>query len=307
MGVRRGLLLGAAAYAAWGLLSPGNELLLREFDPLWLQAIRGVAAALVLAPLLSRADWRAVASYTGRLDLLTLAVMGNGISFTLFVLGQTRLPATFTTLGFYTAPLWTALLGWMWLREPVGKVFGATLAVLLVGGWMTLGRPGLDGASVDLIGVALAVGSGASWAAYTVMLRKHDALPFKPLLWFSLAAGGAWFLLGAMLFEPLPALGSVSASGWGWTVIQLLVPTLLALGLFQASLRHAPAARINVLVGLELAGTVFWAWVLLDARLDLVQSIGLALVLGAVSVYLWVRARDDEAPVPEARSQSASP
>ncbi len=296
MGVRKGLLLGAAAYAAWGLLSPGNELLLREFDPLWLQAIRGVAAALVLAPFLTRTDWKAVGSYCGRLDLLTLAFMGNGISFTLFVLGQTRLPATFTTLGFYTAPIWTALLGWLWLREPVGRVFGATLAVLLVGGWLTLGSPGLEGASVDAWGVLLAVGSGASWAIYTVMLRKHDALPFKPLLWFSLAAGGVWFLVGSLLFEPFPDLTVISTSGWAWTVIQLLVPTLLALALFQASLRHAPAARINVLVGLELAGTVLWAWILLGHTLDLVQTIGLAMVLGAVSVYLWIRAVQEEAP-----------
>lgn len=113
VGARRGLLLGAAAYGCWSLLSPGNAILLREFDPMWLQAIRGVLAAAVLAPLLRPADWRVVGSFAGRLDVVLLAVAGNGVSFTLFVLAQTRIPATFTTLGFYTAPVWTALLAWM--------------------------------------------------------------------------------------------------------------------------------------------------------------------------------------------------
>ena len=41
MSERRGLALGAAAYLAWGLLSPGNEILLRQLDPLWMQTLRG--------------------------------------------------------------------------------------------------------------------------------------------------------------------------------------------------------------------------------------------------------------------------
>ena len=295
---RRGLLLAAAAYGCWSLLSPGNAILLREFDPMWLQAIRGVLAAAVLAPLLRLGDWRVVASFSGRPDVLLLAVAGNGVSFTFFVLAQTRIPATFTTLGFYTAPVWTALLAWMVLREPVGRTFGVTVAALLVGGWLALGRPGVDGGSIDALGMMLAVGSGVAWAVYSVLLRKHETLPFLPLLWFSLAVGAAWFLLGALAFEPLPAWSAVSGGGWLWTGIQVAVPTLAALGLFQASLRHAPAARVNVLVGIELGGTALVSWLLLGHALDAVQGAGLTLVLLAVSAYLWLRARPEPSPSP---------
>lgn len=303
MTLRRGLLLGAAAYGCWSLLSPGNAILLREFDPLWLQAIRGVLASLLLAPLLKAGDWRTVGSFWGRRDVLLLAVAGNGVSFTLFVLAQTRIPATFTTLGFYTAPVWTALLGWMLLREPVGRAFGLTVAVLLAGGWLALGRPGFEGGAVDALGMALAIGSGVAWAVYSVLLRKHEALPFLPLLWFSLAASAVWFLLGALAFEPLPAWSAVSSRGWLWTAIQVAVPTLAALGLFQASMRHAPAARVNVLVGIELAGTALLSWLLLGETLDAVQGVGLALVLVAVSGYLWLRAR----PAPDGPGLGPSP
>lgn len=288
---RRGLLLGAAAYLCWGLLSPGNEILLRQYTPLWMQAVRGLAASLVLVLWLGRRPLRrALAAYRDPALLLAL-LFGTFVSFALFAFAQTRLPAAFTTLGFYTAPLWTALFGAVLLRERMGWTFGPAVAAILGGGYLAL----TGGGSLpwpDPWGLALAVGSGLSWGLYAVLLRRYgERADWQALLLASTLLGGSLFLLGAILFEPLPAVAAFSAETWVWTAVQVAIPTVAALGLFQSSLRYAPAAHINLLVGLELAATLVFAALFLGARFTGSQLVGLALVLGAISAYLWSRSR----------------
>ena len=79
--------------------------------------------------------------------------------------------------------------------------------------------------------------------------------------------------------------------GWGWMALLVAVPTILAFLLFTAALQRAPAARVNVLVGLEIAATLVFANLLLGERLDAPRLLGVAIVLAAVSAYLMWQAR----------------
>lgn len=297
----RGLLRAAAAYTCWGLLSPGNEILLRQYTPMWMQAIRTGLATLVLLAWLGRPGLHRAAAVLRQPGILGALVLGTFASFALFTLAQTRIPATFTTLGFYTSPLWTAVLGRAVLGERVGWLFGPAAAGLLVGGytaltgWGTLPPP-------DALGLGLAVASGLTWGAYAVLLRRRSArVAWPDLLLASTLLATPLFLVAAVASEPLPDLAAFTRTTWTWTLIQVAVPTLLSLALFQSALGHAPAGHVNLLVGLELAATVFFAWWLLDARFSLLQLGGLALVLLSVSGYLWQRTR------PRAAAQLGSP
>ncbi len=288
---RRGLLLAAAAFTAWGLLSPGNEILLRQYPPMWMQVARAVlACAVVLAFSRKGAVGRAV-DILRNPAMLHALVWGTFISFALFAYSQTRVQATFTTLGFYTAPLWTALLGRWLLGERVGKGFAPAVVLLLAGGYFALTGGGSLPAP-DVLGVALAIGSGASWGAYAVLFRKHAGTrDWRDLLLASMLLGAIGFTMVAAMTEPFPDLATFTAETWAWTAIQVAIPTLLALALFQAALRMAPAGQINILVALELAATVFFAWLILDATFSLTQLAGLAVALVSVSGYLWTRNR----------------
>lgn len=281
----RGLLLAAAAFLAWGLLSPGNEILLRHMGPLWMQASRALVA---LAALLVWPGPRRVAAGIRLLrdPRAALALsMGTVVSFTFFSYAQTRIPATFTTLGFYTAPLWTALWAVPLLGERPGRWFLPAAAILLLGGALALD---VTGVPPDALGMLLAVGSGVAWGLYAVMLRRHlPRADGREMLAGSIALAAAAFPVLALNLEPMPAWSALPAEAWRWTLIQVAVPTLLAIGLFQAALQRAPAADVNMLVGLELLATIAWASLLLDARLTALQWTGMAVVLAAVTGYLW--------------------
>ncbi len=292
-------MLGAAAYTCWGLLSPGNEILLRQLDPLWMQAIRSVLASALLIAWVGR-DGLAAALRVFHHPRLRLALFfGTFVSFALFALAQDRIPATFATLGFYTSPLWTALLA-RGLGERLGPWFAPATGVMLVGAWLALTDAGAV-AAPDPWGLAMAVGAGATWAVFAVLLRRSSAdVEWKPLLLASMMLATPLFIVIALVAEPLPVVAAFTVQTWVWTVIQVVVPSILAMGLFQNALRHAPAGQVNLLVGFELAGTVVFAALLLGARFTLLQLLGVALVLLSVTFYLERAPGSDPPPGHEA-------
>jgi len=300
-GTRGGLLLAVAAYSVWGLLSPLLKLLLKDFTPLWLNALRAVLSVLVIVPLLGLRRTRAGLALLRRGDVLLIGLAGGGVTFLLFQLALVHQPATYTTLGFYTSPLWTALLARFALGERMGRGFLPAVVALGVGAWLALfglgGGAGAGGA--DALGMALAVGSGATWAVYAVLLRRVGPVPARPLVLATFLVAAVFFLALALVFEPLPDLAAVPASAWARMGLLVAGPSVASVLLFSIALQRAPAGLVNVLVGFELAGTVLFAWLLLGETYDAARLLGIALVLVAVSAYVWNEARPRPAIAPE--------
>ncbi len=281
---RRGILLAAAGFTCWGLLSPGNEILLRQYDPLWMQVVRSVLASTVLIAWVGMDGLRDALRVFRHRRLRLALFWGTFISFALFALAQDRIPATFATLGFYTSPLWTAVFG-RFFGERLGPWFAPSILAMLFGAWLALTDAGT--AWPDWLGMAMAVGAGATWAVFAVLLRRSSAdVEWKPLLLASMLLATPLFIVLALVFEPWPAWGDFTQETWFWTGVQVAIPTLLAMGLFQNALRYAPASQVNLLVGCELAGTVVFAYLLLGARFTGLQLMGVLLVLLSVTFYL---------------------
>src|SRR5205807_1606526 len=105
-------------------------------------------------------------------------------SLTLFLYSVARLPLpAYATLGFYTAPLWTAVVARSFAGERMGLGFLPAAAGLLGGGYLALFGWSAPDPGVDRLGLALAIGSGLVWGIYSVVLRKAaPEVPLKPLL-----------------------------------------------------------------------------------------------------------------------------
>ena len=295
----QGLLLGFLAYASWGLLSPVGKHLFDSFFPMGLNAVRFALATLVFFAVTGPRNFVESLRLLRNKDVLWVNVLANG-SLTLFLYALTTLPATFATLGFYTAPLWTAILARMMLGEHMGWSFLPAAVGLLLGGYLTLFGAQAPG-PVSAIGLALAVGSAVVWGYYTVVLRRAaPGLSLKPLMGASFILGTIWYSIPALLFEGPPAVFHQTPEAWGWIAIHVAFPSLAAFVLFNAALQRAPAGLVNVLVGAELGFTVLFAWLLFGDRLAPDQMAGLGLVLGSVTSYLWLRARQNGPTVPDA-------
>jgi drug/metabolite transporter (DMT)-like permease len=287
----QGILLGFLAYASWGLLSPVGKHLLGRFEPMGLNATRFVLATLVLLPFLGAAAVRDSFRLLARREVLWANLLAN-VSLSLFLYSLTTLPATYATLGFYTAPLWTAVLAMALLKERVGRWFLPAAAGLLAGGYLTLFGLAAPPAGFDARGMALAVASGLVWAYYAVALRKAAPdIPLKPLMGASFVFGALYFLLLALLLEGPPKLAGQDTGTWAWMALYVAVPTLASFILFSAALQRAPASTVNLLVGAELGFTALFASLLFGDAFTAVQVAGLALVLASVTAYLALQAR----------------
>jgi DME family drug/metabolite transporter len=284
---RQGILLGFLAYASWGLLSPVGKHLLAHFEPMGLNATRFALATLVLLPFLGLAGIRASLRLLRRPVVLWVNLLAN-VSLSLFLYSLTRLPPTYATLGFYTAPLWTALLARLLLKERVGRWFLLAAAGLVAGGYLALFGLAAPPAGFDVWGMLLAVASGLVWAYYAVVLRKAAPdIPLQPLMGASFLIATLYFGILALVLEGPPALLHQDAGTWAWMALYVAIPTLASFILFSAALQRAGASSVNLLVGAELGFTALFASLLFGDAFSVVQVGGLLVVLASVTAYLW--------------------
>lgn len=286
---RTGFILGFLAFASWGLLSPLGKRLLDDFEPLGLNAVRFLLATIVILPFLGPAGIRESLRTLARREVLWFNLLAN-VSLTLFLYSLTRLEPTYATLGFYSAPLWTAALAHFSLGERMGRWFGPAVVGLFAGGYLALFGFAAPGDGFETFGMGLALASAVVWAFYTVSLRRHaPGIALRPLMGASFIFGLLYYYPLALVFEGPPALLHQSTATWGWMALNVLFPTLAAFILFNAALQRAPAGAVNILVAAELGFTALFAWLLFDDTFTAAQVGGLAFALVSVSVYLWVR------------------
>ncbi|MEA3190698.1 MAG: hypothetical protein QOD77_1280 [Thermoplasmata archaeon] len=291
-----GILLAFAAYASWGLLSPVGKHLLATEAPMGLNALRFTLAALLVLAAIGPEAVRASFALLRDRRLWWANLLAN-VSLTLFLYSLQLLPlATYATLGFFTAPLWTAALAHRFLGERAGPWFLPACGAMMAGGWLALFGLAGPPAGFDVLGMALAVASGLLWAVYSVELRKAaPSIPLRPLMGASFVMAALYFVALALVVEGPPNLLHRDTATWAWLALYVAVPTLASFVLFNAALQRAGAGPVNLLVGAELAFTALFAWLLFGDALGLAQAAGLVLVLGSVTAYLFSRSAPEPA------------
>jgi drug/metabolite transporter (DMT)-like permease len=207
--------------------------------------------------------------------------------------------AAVSTVLAYCSGGFTALLGWWLLKERLD--WAKLLAVVLCLGGCVLVSNALDPAAwrVNLLGIITGVLSGLFYAIYSLMGRSASQRGLNPwttlvytfgfaaifLLAFNLLGRG--FLPGAIT-RPADFLWMGNAwAGWGILFLLAVGPTLAGYGLYNVSLTFLPSSVANLIVSLEPAFTVIFAYFLLGERLTWIQVVGTLLILSGV-IFLRV-------------------
>jgi DME family drug/metabolite transporter len=174
--------------------------------------------------------------------------------------------------------------GGAWLldgRRPTAAWAAAT--GLACAGVAVLALGGGGGSEVSPGGVALAIGAGASYAAYTLASKRlldagHAVEPVMARV----------FGLGALLLAPVLLAGDVawvgSAGGLAMALWLGAVPTALAYILFARGLRTMPAGEVATLTLAEPVTATVLGAVVLAERPGAAAAGGIALILGGLAV-----------------------
>ncbi|MDB5314637.1 MAG: family transporter [Rhodospirillales bacterium] len=270
-----GLLLGIGSSVIWG----GHAVVARAalagqgLVPLDLAAFRYSIAALVLLPLLWRG--RAALAQVGVVRLLALTALGGAPNLLMFVGGLVYAPATHGgTISPMTVPVVGALLAIPLLREVPTPGRWAALAAMAAG-VLLIGWDGIAGVAAGAWrGDLMLLGAGASWGAFTVLLRRWQ-VP-------AMASTAAVTAISALLVLPfwLPwRSAEVMAMPAG-----VVIPHLIAQGLFLGAVAMFLYARAVELLGATRASTlsvIVPVVALVLAAFVLAEPIGVLQLLGA--------------------------
>ncbi len=277
------------AAALWGGAFTASKAAVLALPPLWVAFLRSFFTAIVMAPLALRRGAGAAAMRAGALPVLGLlgvtAVFAYNI---LFLWGLTMAPSSDALLLMpTTAPVWTALVARLALRETIDRRLVAALGLSCAGiacvvGGMA-GRGGWDGrrALGDLILLCGALVFGGSHSA-----AKVASLRTTP--WVATAASN---LIGAVLLLPL-ALGTgawaavrrAPAAFWWQMAYLVIAGTVLAFTLWYRGVAAVGAARSGVFLPLVPVFGLVLSALFLGERPGPWQILGGVLVLAGGTV-----------------------
>ena len=268
----------AIAAALWGSLGVVSRIILEAgVEPLELSVWRAsIAGALFAAHAIARgrtrvtrADWPALALF---------AVVGVSLFYLSYLLAVRTGGAALAAILLYTAPAWVALASALWLDEPMTRRKLAALALTLVGvACVALGARG-QGAALQVGAAALGWGllSGIAYASYYLFGKRYFTRYEAPTLFMYVLP------LGALLLVPGVHPAPKDAATLGWIAYVGVVPTYVALQLYEAGLKRVEATRAVTIATLEpvvAAGLAYAVW---GEALGPIGYVGTALVLTGV-------------------------
>jgi drug/metabolite transporter, DME family len=246
--------------------------------PITVGAVRiAIGGALLLA--VARAAPAAAAVPWPRRELGVIAVAIAGYQLAFFAAVDRTGVAVGTVVALGSAPAIAGVAGRLIDGEPLTGRWAAATALACSG--VLLLVLGGGGASVDPLGIMLAMASGTGYATYTVLakrLLRRGHAPERVM--------AASFSLGAVLLAPVLLLGDVSwlATGDGLAMAVFLgaIPTALAYVLFARGLRHLTPGETATLTLAEPLTATGLGLVALGERPGAVAAIGAGLVLAGL-------------------------
>lgn len=281
--------------AIWG----GSFLFLRiaapEFGPFPLIWTRVTGAVLVLSPLL--------ASKQVRLELrenvghfLVIGIFNAVLPWSLLAYAILSLEAGFTSLLNAATPIFAALIGWVFLRQPLtrwqslGLVLGLSGVAVLSGDQLSF-RPG--GSGWAILAALAAAASYGFISQYTT--RYMGTVSTRGLTMGNLIA--ATVILTPMAWWTMPDSVPSSPAIWSAAGLALLSTAVAFLLLFQILSRAGATATTTVTFIIPVFAILFGALVL-DEKVTLRIGLGMLLVFAgaALATKLLPRAVRSSSP-----------
>lgn len=200
-----------------------------------------------------------------------------------------------TVVALGSAPALAGLGGWLTTRQAPQRTWALATA-LACAGVATLALSGGGSSEVSAPGVLLALGAGASYAAFTLASKRllDQGHGVEPVM-------ARTFGFGALLLAPVLVLGDV---GWlatpGGAALALwlgAVPTALAYILFASGLRHLPANEVATLTLAEPVTAALLGALVLGERPGATAVAGIVIILAGLAVLAAPRAPRRPTPV----------
>ncbi len=214
----------------------------------------------------------------------------------LWTLAVTLTGAAVATVLVYSSGGFTALLGWLLLRENLGWKKVTAVILSLLGCVLVSGATDPAQWQANALGILTGILSGLLYAAYSLMGRKasiNGLNPWSTLFYTFTFAAFFLLVINLLPLNIFPATANtpkdlffLGAEPYGWILLILLAagPTLLGFGLYNISLSLLPSSTANLILTLEPVFTGTIAFFLLEERMTGLQLFGSGLIILALII-----------------------
>ena len=204
-----------------------------------------------------------------------------GAAFTFYANGLVQTSVIRATLLFYLSPIWSTIIGIIWLNERLTIARVISIIVALIGLILLLYDFRNQETVMLNFGDFSSILSGLFWASGASILKKWSKLPIIPLtaiVYFSTTSLS--ILLAIIVYKaPIPSLALIGqnfSTAFIWSVIVLLPSFCI---IFRISQILFPG-RVGILMMSEVAVAVISAKILLpEAQMVILQWIGAFAIL----------------------------
>ena len=199
------------------------------------------------------------------------------VAFTGYVWGVMHSTVANALFLLSAAPLFAALLGWMVLRESIGRSMWFAMAGVVVGVSIMIGE-GL--AEADLLGDLAALAAAVGFAGFSVGIRRGRHTDMSPAILIAAAITAA--VSAAMAFTggtglAAPALDVSLAAVYGMLVIGAGV------FLFTLGSKNVPSAELVLLSLTEVVLAPVWVWLTFAEVPSVPTLMGGLILLGSIA------------------------
>jgi drug/metabolite transporter (DMT)-like permease len=285
----------------WGLnFTVTKYVLTHGFKPLAYSSIRYGGAALLFSGLTS---WREGSLTVRRRDvplLLLAAGIGVWLNQVTYMYAVKLTTATTVALILGSTPIFAALIARAFGLERLSRLFWVASLVSFAGvALVAIGAGG--GVSGDVAGDLLAVGTAATWAAYSVAVAPLMR-SYSPYLISAVVLVVGWVPLAATSARQL-ATQSWSAVGWlDWLCLgyALLGPLVVTNILWFTAIDRVGPSRATLFGNMQPFVAAIFALAILSERITVLQVVG-GVAIGAG--ILLCRVRRPPRAVPETEEE----
>lgn len=282
--------------AIWGASFLFMRLGVPELGPAWLMFGRVFTAALFLAlAALAFKRQLPLRQYAGHFMLLSF--FNTALPFLLFAYAAQTLTASLLAVLNATAPLWGALIGWVFFRQPMSGKLALGLLLGVSGVAILVGFDAMLADSAALVAIAAAAAAACCYGIATWYTRLA-----KPVPAFINAHGSMWaaslWLLPLLWIIPLPVSAPSTASLLAVLTLGIIctgVAYLLYFRLVQ-DLGATPTLTVTFLI--PVFG-VLWGHLFLQETVGWHTLFGAAIVIAGTMLVTGFSVSALRAPVKE--------
>ncbi len=261
--------------AVWGASFLFMRIAAPEFGPLVLVEVRVIIAALFLLPIfLLRADVSELTSNWKKLSILS--VLNSAAPFYLLTFATLSITGGFAGILNATAPIWAAMIAWLWLSDKlgvsqvIGLVIGFLGVVLLVWDKISLSFDGTTIAILAGIVASAFYGFGGNYA-------KKYLSGMRPLG----IATGSMIAAAIILLPPSVYLWPSempSIRSWVAVVVMGIASTGIAYILYFRLIRNVGPAKAITVTYLVPAFAMFWGAIFIDEKVTPTMFVGCSVI-----------------------------